>query len=158
MRVTRSIYNRSSPTTDRTSYTNNSSKILPTTLIDTIDSPSSVYPDTTLNTNTTLNSTDLETAVTASFQPTSVISRTTAMTVATSTSTTTRQSDKKVKKHGFLSTLLANDGTSHSISSSTEMAKKKATGITDSGPKYKLFKAWGNSQDSEYKTIEKALV
>ncbi|CAG8507223.1 6598_t:CDS:2, partial [Racocetra fulgida] len=119
------IPNRSSPTTDRASYTNNSSKILPTTLIDTIDSPISVYPDTTLNTNATSNSADLETAVTASFQPTSVISKTTAMTVATSTSTTTRQSDKKVKKHG---------------------------------PKYKLFKAWGNSQDSEYKTIEKALV
>ncbi|CAG8744910.1 32152_t:CDS:10 [Gigaspora margarita] len=132
MRITRSIHSRSSSTTDRESYTNNSSKVLPTTLIDT--ATSSVSPDTTLNTNAALNSTDLETAVTASFQPTSV------------------------KKHGFLSSLLANDGASHSISSDTEMAKKKTTGITESSPKYKLFKPWGNSQDSEYKTIEKAYV
>ncbi|CAG8806071.1 20022_t:CDS:1, partial [Gigaspora rosea] len=152
MRVTRSIHSRSS-TTDRESYTNNTSKVLPT-LIDT--ATSSVSPDTTLNTNAALNSTDLETAVIASFQPTSVISKTAAMTVTTSTST--KQSDKKVKKHGFLSSLLANDGASHSISSGTEMAKKKTTGITESSPKYKLFKPWGNSQDSEYKTIEKALV
>ncbi|CAG8584763.1 6060_t:CDS:10 [Dentiscutata erythropus] len=156
MRVTRSIHSRSSSTIDRESYTNNSSKVLPTTLIDT--ATSSVFPDTTLNTNAALNNTDLETAVTASFQPTSVISKTAAMTVTTSTSTTTRQSDKKVKKHGFLSSLLANDGASHSISSGTEMAKKKTTGITESSTKYKLFKPWGNSQDSEYKTIEKAYV
>ncbi|RIA81284.1 hypothetical protein C1645_790746 [Glomus cerebriforme] len=133
---------------------------------------SALLLDTALNTDSDFKNTDLteeppipDSSFSATYQPTSVTPPTAAMTVttkATTTSTTasiSRQPDKKLK-YGFLSNLLNNNnGSSHSVSSTstgTDVSKKKPSS-TESGSKYKLFKSWSNTQDNEYKSIEKAL-
>ncbi|CAG8786619.1 16765_t:CDS:1, partial [Acaulospora morrowiae] len=97
-----------------------------------------------------------------SLRSTVVTSNTVAMTVATKTTpgseniTSIRQSDKK-PRYGFLSSLLNNNSSSLSLSS-TASGSDTSNKKQESGSKYKLFKPWGNPQDSEYKAIEKALM
>jgi hypothetical protein len=102
----------------------------------------------------------------ASYQPTSVTPPTTAMTVTTKATTTasttatiSRQPDKK-SKYSFISNLLNNNSSSNSVSTTstgTDVSKKKPSS-TESGIRFKLFKSWNNNtQDNDYKSIEKAL-
>ncbi|CAJ0632571.1 5669_t:CDS:2, partial [Entrophospora sp. SA101] len=90
------------------------------------------------------------------------------MTVTTKTITniSTTIIQQSEKKYNFISSLLANNNSSTSVpsiasrmdtSTTTTVAaiKKKTTNNTTS--KYKLFKPWSHSQNSEYKSLEKAL-
>ncbi|RHZ75234.1 hypothetical protein Glove_216g152 [Diversispora epigaea] len=138
------------------------SKIVPATAVkDILD---------TKDSTTTLNDSKITKKYShklSSFCPTAVTPSTVAMTVttiATSNSETTtfiKQSDKK-PKYGFLSSILNNNNNNSSLSLSSlsvgpDMQNKKQSNQVESGSKYRLFKTWNTSQDSEYKTIEKAL-
>ncbi|GES89401.1 hypothetical protein GLOIN_2v1649015 [Rhizophagus clarus] len=100
----------------------------------------------------------------ASYQQTSTTPPTTEMTVTTktttaSTTTTISRQPEKKSKYSFLSNLLNNNSSSNSVSttsSGTDVSKKKSSS-TESGFRFK-FKSWSNNtQDNEYKSIEKAL-
>ncbi|CAG8464765.1 17571_t:CDS:2 [Rhizophagus irregularis] len=139
---------------------------------ETIKLPEKNSTDTALNLDSDFKNIDSteeppipDSSSSASYQPTSVTPPTPAMTVttkATTTSTTTtisRQPDKK-SKYGFISNLLSSNSSSNSVSttsSGTDVSKKKSSSM-DSGIRFKLFKSWNNNtQDNEYKSIEKAL-
>jgi hypothetical protein len=135
------------------------------------ESDSALLLSTTLNTDFDFKNTDSteeplipDISFPDSYQPTVVTPQTSVMTVTTKTATASttalisRQPDKKFKS-GFLSNLLHNNGSSHSVSSvssGTDVSKKKSSS-TEAGSRYKLFKSWSNTQDNEYKSIEKAL-
>ncbi|PKK74742.1 DUF1765-domain-containing protein [Rhizophagus irregularis] len=139
---------------------------------ETIKLPEKNSTDTALNLDSDFKNIDSteeppipDSSSSASYQPTSVTPPTPAMTVttkATTTSTTTtisRLPDKK-SKYGFISNLLSSNSSSNSVSttsSGTDVSKKKSSSM-DSGIRFKLFKSWNNNtQDNEYKSIEKAL-
>jgi len=166
MRVTRNLDNNSSTIVDiqnSENITSNPSKIIASAETDSATS-AALFLDKPLNTDPDFKNTDSaeEPFISDSSDSFSASVSMTVTTKATTTSTTasiSRQPDKKLK-YGFLSNLLSSNNSSSltsSTSSGTDVQKKKSSSPTESGSKQKLFKSWGNTQDNEYKNIEKAL-
>jgi hypothetical protein len=162
----------SSTLADSEDITSDSKNSVELSEADSVTSAALLLPDIDLNIDLDFKITDSveeslipDSSSSASYNPTSITPPTAAMTVttkATTTSTTasiSRQPDKKIK-YGFLSNLLNNNGSSLSVSSTSsgaDISRKKSSGSTETGSRYKLFKSWGSTQDNEYKSIEKAL-
>ncbi|CAG8517989.1 13783_t:CDS:1 [Funneliformis caledonium] len=167
MRVTQNLNNNNSSNIivdiqNNENITSNPSKILAPAETDSATS-AALFLDTTLNTDPNFKNTDSaeessisDSSFSDSYHPMTV---TTKATTTSTTASISRQPDKKLK-YGFLSSLLSSNSSSHSISSTssgTDVQKKKSSSSTESSSKQKLFKSWGNTQDNEYKNIEKAL-